>query len=53
MENELYEDRESLEKHRRPRGTPHLQEVNRAPQGFILVRAGSGRRAAVEKALLI
>lgn len=36
---------------RRPSGTPHPQEVDRAPQGFILVRAGSGWRGRSGKGI--
>lgn len=32
-------------------GTPHPQEVDGAPQGFILVRAGSGWRGRSGKAI--
>lgn len=38
------EKRERESRQRRPSGTPHPQEVDRAPQGLILVQAGSGRR---------
>lgn len=37
-------ERERESRQRRPSGTPHPQEVDRAPQGLILVQAGSGRR---------
>lgn len=43
--------RKSKERHIRPSGTPHPQEVDRAPQGSILVRAGSGWRGCSGKGI--
>lgn len=46
----MYE-KNQRERHIRPSGTPHPQEVDETPQGSILVQAGSGWRGRSGKGI--